>query len=184
MRIIAGNAKGTRLASLGKAELRPTLDRVRESVFNILNPHIQGSCWLDLFAGTGAVSMEAVSRGAARAVMVEPDRAAQGIILKNRANCKFDDSKLVLLKLEAARAMHKLEAAKESFDVVYVDPPFADGLYEPTLNALADGTLLKDDAWVLVEHFHKQALAGNYGRLTEFDKRRMGDTTVSFFAPE
>ncbi len=182
MRIIAGNAKGTRLASLGKADLRPTLDRVRETVFNILSPRIPDSVWLDLFAGTGAISLEALSRGAVRAVMVEPDRAAQEIITKNLARCKINENSVQLLKLEAQRALHKLESEKGGFDFVYIDPPFKEGHYEPTLTTLAEGQLLRSDAWVLVEHFHKQELEGNYGRLTQFDKRRMGDTTVSFFA--
>ncbi len=182
MRIIAGSAKGTRLTSLRKAKLRPTLDRVRESIFNILSSRIHNTSWLDLFAGTGAISLEALSRGADCAVMVEPDQAAQEIIQKNQLHCKMEGSTCVLLALEATRAMQKLEAESASFDFVYVDPPFADGLYEATLNDLGRGPLLKKDAWVLVEHFHKQELAGQYGKLTRFDERRMGDTTVSFFA--
>ncbi|QPJ62851.1 MAG: 16S rRNA (guanine(966)-N(2))-methyltransferase RsmD [Candidatus Nitronauta litoralis] len=184
MRIISGKAKGTRLASLGKAELRPTLDRVRESVFNILSPRIQGSFWLDLFAGTGAVSLEAVSRGATLAMLVEPGKAALEIISKNLARCKFKDQSVQVFRLEALQALKKLEAGKVQFDFVYIDPPFNEKHYDPILSTVGEGSLLKTDSWILVEHFHKEELADCYGKLNRFDQRRMGDTTVSFYAFE
>lgn len=182
MRIIAGTAKGTRLSSLGKSELRPTLDRVRESLFNILSPRIEEARWLDLFAGTGAVSLEAMSRGAACAVMVEPDQTACSIIEKNRSRCKMEEGDILLLRNDALRALQQLESRNEAFDIVYVDPPFAEGFYEPILKVLGEKMLLMPDAWVIVEHFHKQEIADNYGKLTQFDQRRIGDTTLTFFS--
>ncbi len=184
MRLISGKFKGLRLAALGGAEIRPTLDRVRESVFSILADRVPDARVLDLFAGTGAVGLEALSRGARRVVFVEPARQAQALIRKNMEHCRVDASLASLLPIKSDKALESLAQEGAEFEWVYVDPPFDEKLYEPTLTALGQSPILTEDSWVLVEHFHKAALSDRYGKLNRFDLRRMGDTSVSFYCQE
>ncbi len=189
MRIIGGNLKGTKLVSLSGASIRPTLDRVRESLFNQIAPDIEGAIFLDLFAGTGAIGIEAISRGAEKVVFVEPDHRAQKIIYQNLDKCKQfdlgDQSKKknwLLLKYSASQALKILQEREFQFDLVYVDPPFAEELYEETIVELAKGTLLKTPSIVIVEHHHKTILSESYGRLSLKKSRKLGDSNLSFFS--
>ena len=189
MRIIGGRLKGRRLGSLKGADLRPTLDRVRESLFNQLAPDIEDAGFLDLFAGTGAVGIEALSRGAREVVFVENQPTAQTLIYKNLTTCglfpddKDSDAKnWILLKNPALTALSILADRGHAFDLVHVDPPFADDVYAETLTALGKSGLLKPAAQVVVEHFHKKALQESYGRLKQFKSRQLGDTCLTFYA--
>ena len=189
MRVIGGRLKGRRLGSLKGADLRPTLDRVRESLFNQLAEDVPDAWFLDLFAGTGAVGIEALSRGAREVVFVENQPKAQSLIYKNLKTCGLfpeahdqETKNWFLLKPPALGALPILAERGYRFDLVYVDPPFADDVYEKTLTALAKSGLLKDSSQVVVEHFHKNALQQNYGRLNQFKTRQLGDTCLSFYA--
>lgn len=181
MRIIAGKARGTRLGSLKDLSLRPTLDRVRESLFNILMQELEGARVLDLFAGTGAIGIEALSREASRAVFVEPDPAARRLIRANLEKCRIPESQWTLLEMTAHKAIELLESRGSTFRFIYVDPPFEEDLYEATLQALGASSLVAEDGRVVVEHFRKKDLAPNYGKLTLTDFRRLGDTVLSFY---
>ena len=183
MRIISGTARGTRLVSLGSADIRPTLDRVKESFFNQVGPGLEGIAFLDLFAGSGSMGIEALSRGAKSVVFAEPNPKAQHIILQNLEKCKMtgDNPRWDLLKSSALQALKTLKDRELGFDLVYVDPPFADDLYEPTLLGLAASEVLRPDAMVVVEHFHKTVLQKNYDKLEFYKDRRLGDSCLSFF---
>ena len=190
MRVIGGTAKSTPLASLKGAKVRPTLDRVRESLFNQIAGEIAGARFLDLFAGSGAIGIEALSRGAEEVVFVELNSQAQAIIYQNLAKCRFLDSESgekkskhwILLKSNALHALKVLAERGHQFDLVYVDPPYADELYEDTLTALARSGLLEEDAQVIAEHHHKTVLLENYDRLNLFKTRQIGDTCLSFYS--
>ena len=184
MRVISGTARGTRLASLGSADIRPTLDRVKESFFNQVGPGLEGMTFLDLFAGSGSMGIEALSRGADTVVFVEPNPEAQRIILQNLEKCRMtgDSPRWILLKSPALAGLKTIKEKELCFDLVYVDPPFADDLYEPTLLALSLSGILKKDAMVVVEHFHKTVLQKNYDRLEIYKDRRLGDSCLSFFS--
>lgn len=186
MRIISGSARGTKLVSIGSADIRPTLDRVKESFFNQVGPGLEGEAFLDLFAGSGGMGIEALSRGAEKVVFVEPNPEAQSIILQNLEKCKMadDPARWVLLKSPALAGLKSLAERKLDFDLVYVDPPFADDLYEPTLLELAASGLLRPDAMVVVEHFHKTVLRKNYDKLELYKDRRLGDSCLSFYRLE
>ena len=172
MRVIGGTAKSIPLASLRGARVRPTLDRVRESLFNQIAGEIEGARLLDLFAGSGAVGIEALSRGAAEVVFVELNSRAQAVIYQNLAKCRFLDTEgeekksknWILLKSNALHALKVLAERHHRFDCVYVDPPYAKDLYEETLTALAHSGLLAESARVIAEHHHKTALQENYDR--------------------
>ena len=188
MRVISGTARGTRLVDLEDADIRPTLDRVKESFFNQVGPDLTGLSFLDLFAGTGSMGIEALSRGAGQVVFIEKNPQAQLLITRNLKKCRMTEenqaTRWELIKMDTMESLSNLGKKGISFDLVYVDPPFADNLYEACLSRLADSTLLKNDAWVIVEHFHKTGLQERYGRLKSFKNRRLGDSCLSFFKIE
>ncbi len=190
MRVIGGTAKSIPLASLKGARVRPTLDRVRESLFNMIAGEIEGARFLDLFAGSGAIGIEALSRGAAEVVFVEHSSRAQAVIYQNLAKCRFLDSaseekkskNWLLLKSNARHALQTLVERHHQFDLVYVDPPYADDLYEETLMALARSSLLAETAQVIAERHHKTALQESYDKLILTQSRKIGDTCLSFYS--
>ena len=185
MRVISGTARGTHLASLGSADIRPTLDRVKESFFNQGGPGLEGVAFLDLFAGSGSMGIEALSRGAETVVFVEPNPKAQRIIIQNLEKCKMTSNeeplRWDLLKSSALTGLKTLKDRGLGFDLIYVDPPFADNLYEATLLGLSPSGILRRDAVVVVEHFHKTVLLKNYDKLKFYKDRRLGDSCLLFF---
>tara|TARA_Y100001934_G_scaffold217864_1_gene258744 strand:+ start:132 stop:701 length:570 start_codon:yes stop_codon:yes gene_type:complete len=188
MRVISGTARGTRLSDLGETEIRPTLDRVKESFFNQVGPNLVDLNFLDLFAGTGSIGIEALSRGADKVVFVEHNSQAQSLIYRNLEKCRMtvDDQKerWELIKLDVLRSLSVLDEKEALFDLVYIDPPFGENLYQSCLSLLSNSEVLKEEAWVIVEHFHKNKLQQSYGRLKAFKDRRMGDSCLSFFKIE
>ena len=189
MRVIAGQAKGTKLASIKGSQVRPTLDQVRETLFNILGHDLSGEYFLDWFGGSGAVGIEALSRGAEKVVWVENNRQSQDLIYANLKKCRFennDESKSScfdweLLKMGALQALPILEKKSFKFDVIYIDPPFADNLYDKCLTGLSKSPLLKKESLVVVEHDSKNILQEIYGRLFRCDQRQSGSTSLSFY---
>ena len=189
MRVIAGQAKGTKLTSIKSNQVRPTLDQVRETLFNILGYDLSGEYFLDWFGGSGAVGIEALSRGAEKVVWVENNRQSQDLIYTNLKKCRFennDESELSyfaweLLKMDALQALPILEKKSLKFDVIYIDPPFADNLYEKCLIGLSKSQLLKKESLIVVEHHNKNILQDIYGRLLRSDQRQSGDTSLSFY---
>ncbi len=191
MRVIAGTARGTRLGALNGASIRPTLDRVKESFFNKVGQTLEGAVFLDLFAGTGSMGIEALSRGAEKVVFVENDHRAQSLIYSNLERCHFGpdgieagEKNWVLLKSSAMHALSMLREKGNRFDIVYVDPPFADGLYEECLLALARSNLLTESSLVIAEHHHKNALQKKYDKLTLQSERKLGDSCLSYYQLE
>ena len=189
MRVIAGQAKGTKLTGLKGACVRPTLDRVRESLFNILEHDLSGEYFLDWFGGTGAVGIEALSRGAGKVVWVENNLQAQKLIYANLKKCRFwngeGESKCtnwVLLKMDALQAVSVLGKRSFQFDIIYMDPPFADDLYAKCLTTLSKSQLLKLSSLVVVEHHHKNVIQKFYDKLQLMDQRRVGDTYLSLYS--
>ena len=188
MRVIAGQAKGTKLVSIKSSQVRPTLDQVRETLFNILGHDLSGEYFLDWFGGSGAVGIEALSRGAKKVVWVENNRQSQDLIYANLKKCRFENNKSELpcfawelLKMGALQALPILEKKSLKFDVIYIDPPFADNLYEKCLIGLSSSQLLKKESLIVVEHHNKNILQDIYGRLFRSDERQSGDTSLSFY---
>ena len=189
MRVIAGQAKGTKLTSIKGSQVRPTLDQVKETLFNMLGHDLSGEYFLDLFGGSGAIGIEALSRGAEKVVWVENNRQAHDLIHANLKKCRFennDESKSScfdweLLKMGALQALPILEKKSFKFDVIYIDPPFAENLYEKCLIDLSKSQLLKEEALIVVEHHNKNVLQELYGKLLLNDQRQSGDTSLSFY---
>lgn len=149
MRIIAGTARSLPLKTISGLDTRPTTDRIKETLFNMLNPYLLDCRFLDLFAGSGQIGLEAVSRGARSAVFVENSKKAANCIDENIKFTKFTE-KCVLLVRDAVSAIHQLEGT-ESFDVVFMDPPYGTGMEEGVLRALAGSGLLHDESIIIVE---------------------------------
>jgi 16S rRNA (guanine966-N2)-methyltransferase len=180
LRVIAGSAKGRRLATLQTLALRPTPDRVREALFNILGVQINGAAVLDLFAGSGAVGLEALSRGARLAVFVEAHEPACRLIEKNLRRCVLYQQASVWCR-DVLSAIPVLKMQGQTFDVIFLDPPYQTSLVEDTLYRLGDGHLLTGDGRVIAEHFFKRALLERYGRLRHVRMARFGEVALSFY---
>jgi len=170
MRVIAGEAKGRRLHAPGGRRVRPSAARFRESAFGILaHRHaIEGARVLDLFAGTGALGIEALSRGAASLVAVEQSRHAAQALRDNLAACGFADRAEVLVQ-EIDAALGRLARQERRFDLVLIDPPYHSGLVEPTLRAIVAHCLTEPGGRVLVEHARDEAV----GATTPFESELM-----------
>ena len=179
MRIIAGEFRGRRLAAV-KGRIRPTSDRVREAIFSVLGPAVVEARVLDLFAGTGALSLEALSRGAGHAVLVEDHPTALNILRRNIKDLGLE-SRTRVLALPVAKALKKLAGWGEQFSLVFLDPPYERGLALKTLTALQSFGLLLPEAKLIAEHSQREALPELVGRLTLIQSRRYGDTQVAFY---
>ena len=148
MRIIAGTARGARLKAPKGIDTRPTADRVKESLFSILGQRVRGARVLDLFAGTGGLGLEALSRGAAAAVFV--DRATIPLIRENAAHTHLLE-RAQFLRQDVFTAVSRLAAAEERFDLIFCDPPYEKGLWQRVLSVLDESPLLSPGALVMVE---------------------------------
>ncbi len=178
MRIIGGTARGRTLTAPAGARTRPTQDYVRESLFNIIRWDIADARVLDLFAGTGALSLEAVSRGAASAVMADMDRAACAAIEKNMESTRLG-GKCRLIPRDYRAAMDLLARERQRFDVVFLDPPYKMENTGEICAALYDKGLLAGEFLIVVEHRRGMAPLLD-ARFEAFDIRRYGDTEITF----
>jgi 16S rRNA (guanine966-N2)-methyltransferase len=181
LRIIAGDYKGLRLATPRGERLRPTADRVREAIFNILGYDLSELWVLDLFAGTGAMGLEALSRGAGFVVMVDQHPAAIRLIGRNLAACGNPEHTRVY-KLDLRRGLKGLINQNYSFDLVFLDPPYGRGLTQRCLEQLGTGKLLNAAATVVSEHATDENLTSTYGCLHRQTMRVYGTTGVSFYS--
>ncbi len=185
MRVIAGQYRSRTLRSLPGLEIRPTADRLRETLFNVLcagDPDaLAESVWLDLYAGTGAVGIEALSRGARMLYFAESSQAASDLIAKNLKSLGIARSFLIL-KMDAGKALRQLEAAGNVADYVFLDPPYSmQEEYAKTLAALAESKLLHEQSLVIAEHQKKFDPGETFGNLRRYRKLVQGDAALSFY---
>lgn len=182
MRIVAGTARGRAIEGPKPTSkhIRPTADRVRETIFNVLGQFLDGQGVLDLYAGTGALGLEAVSRGAGRAVLVDQDREAQALCRKNTEGLGFS-AQVELLAQPVARAVEALGRKGERFELIFADPPYAARVVETVLEAVTGAGLVSPGGMVVVEHDKREDSPEQHAGLTREDQRRFGDTLVSFY---
>ena len=179
MRVIAGTLKGRRLSSPSWDGLRPTSDKLRETLFNILTPRIVGARVLDGFAGTGALGIEALSRGAASVVFVERDRRAQGLIAANLAHCRVETGYTVeRVSLARCTAAWRADPVFERFDIVLLDPP-----YDQRPDAILEDAAftIGPDGLIVLEHARRTSVPDVAGELTRTRQVHSGDSTLSFY---
>lgn len=163
--------------------VRPTAGKVKQSLFDILPRDFSTMSMLDLFAGTGNVSIEALSRGADRAVLVEASERAAAVTRKNLDRLGFS-ARSQVWALPVARALRLLARRRETFDLIFLDPPYDHRLVGVTLKLIAQGDLLIPAGTVVAEHSARENVKSSYGTLNLHDQRRYGDTFLSFFKSE
>lgn len=180
MRVIAGHVRGHRIKHPRGAWLRPTSDRVKEALFSILGHDLTGFIVLDLFAGTGNLTIEALSRGASRVVLVDSSARAGQLIRANLRRFGFTRRAQVVIK-PVRVALRSLAANGCAFDLICLDPPYDKGLVAKVLSQLADGVLLREGGVVVAEHSPREEVSHSYGDLRRTEQRRYGETVLSFF---
>jgi 16S rRNA (guanine966-N2)-methyltransferase len=180
MRVIGGNARGRRLKAPKGQGVRPTSARVKESLFNILPHDLTGMKVLDLFAGTGNLTIEALSRGASEAILVDSSSRSGKAIRENLRKLDLADRTRVWIT-PVSRALRSLARSGQSFDLIFLDPPYERRLLEPALKIIAEGALLRPSGVVIAEHSARESVERHYGTLALKDQRRYGDTLLSFY---
>jgi len=183
MRIIAGNYRGRHLKSPPSLDVRPTSDRLRETLFNILAPRINEVRFLDLCAGSGAVGIEALSRGASHATFVDKSRKICGLIEANLDLCRVPEDQTEVFNSEALEFLHQSESRQLTpWDIVYFDPPYQENYLRVLEYVGANPSkLLTETGIVIVEHYHKNQLPEEIGKLTRTRLLKQGDATLSFY---
>ena len=183
MRVIGGTLRGKKLISFKGKNIRPTSDRIKESLFNIISPYLDDEVRVaDFFAGTGNLGIEALSRGAEEAVFVEKDKNSLAIIRKNIDLCRVKEKSSVI-PLETDKGIALLEKQKKAFDIIFLDPPYNQGLANETLEVLGQSVLV-EGAIVIAEYSSQEKIKEHYGKLKMKDTRRYGGTSLSFFTGE
>ena len=176
MRVTGGIGKGRKLKVPAGLRVRPTSDKVKQALFNILGEKVEGVHFLDLFAGIGGIGIEALSRGADRVVFVDDSRESLHVLMQNIEQTGFSKrAQIVASKVETF-----VKRTSEQFDIVFLDPPYSHAL-EPLLNCLAESAILRADSVVIAEHFKKQPAPVRAGKLTLFREAKYGDTVLAFY---
>jgi 16S rRNA (guanine(966)-N(2))-methyltransferase RsmD len=183
MRIIAGELKGRRLRTLEGLKIRPTSDRLRETLFNILAPRISDARFLDLCAGSGAVGIEAFSRGAASVTFIESSRRAASLIEENLEHCGVAAQAQVHNR-DALAALKLLSGKDAQFDIIYFDPPYESHIYSPVLELIGKTALLARGGVLVAEHRGAAILNRDYGDLRPYREVKQGDSRLTFYAHE
>ena len=177
MRIIAGQAKGHRINCLQGSSIRPTQDRVREAIFSSLSVKVVGARVLDLFAGTGALGLEALSRGAQQAVFVDKDPQTIRLIKENSQHCKLDQNTTIIQK----DVFEYLNSQQGQYDLIFADPPYYKGYYDQLLLVIDQKQLLSPEGTLVIEIPRELALPAPIGSLTCQKTRKYGITTIGYY---
>ncbi len=179
MRIISGKARGTKLYTLEGTNTRPTLDRVKESIFNIIQNEIEGATVLDLFAGSGAIGLECLSRGAKKAILCDKSKEAVEIIKRNIEKTHMEEcAKIVNTDFETC--LEKLK--NEQFDIIYIDPPYATDYIFKSLKKIKEIGIAKEESIIIIETDDEQRILKDIGNIEIkiVDKRKYGRATIIF----
>lgn len=176
MRIISGSRRGHKLLEFTGQDVRPTTDRVKESVFNIIQSFIPDARVLDMFSGSGALSFEALSRGADSAVCIDTDKRSVDIIRKNAQALRFED-RCEILNMSCMDYVNR-DCGK--FDVIFLDPPYNKGFIEPALDAIVKNELLSDDGVIMLESDNTD-FYGEVEGLTIYRQRKYGRTFITVY---
>ena len=178
MRIIAGDYKGRRLQSPQDYSIRPTTDKVKEALFSILTAKIWGSRVLDLFAGTGNLGIEALSRGAETCVFADSSRESLRLIRENIAHCKAEEG----ARVEAGDYRKILGNQTEPFDIILLDPPYNKGLLDECFRLIAENELLAEDGVIVAEHRREEKMPEKLHGFQKQKERRYGIVMLSIYA--
>ncbi|MEA1960374.1 MAG: 16S rRNA (guanine(966)-N(2))-methyltransferase RsmD [Bacillota bacterium] len=181
MRVITGSAKGKKLLAPTGMDTRPITDRIKEALFNVLSYDIQDAGFLDLFAGSGSVGIEALSRGASRVVFVEKSSKVVKIIQDNLHNCHFDSDYQVYC-LDVFRAIQDLHRKGERFDYIYVDPPFTnEAIFIEFMKAIDQVDLLSDDGMLIIRARRKKEMPEALTTIERIKTKDYGESTLHYY---
>lgn len=178
MRIVSGTFKGRRLSSFKGMDIRPTSDKVREAIFNILPREFPFKKVLDLFAGTGAMGLEALSRGAIEAAFVDGNAESIAVIRKNLEACGAHQARV--FRSDAAASLRQFSRKGEKFDLIIIDPPYSSTLLKESLETIDREGLLAPGGVIVAETGKRMGLVAGLKALEVYDERRYGDTVVYF----
>ena len=188
MRIIGGTARGRKLTAPGKRfgnVIRPTSDRAREALFSIIGQRVEDAVVLDLFAGSGAIGLEALSRGARAVTFVDSNRLVAGLIERNLETCGFSERALVICRdLSKNLAFLTTNQPRVRFDLVFLDPPYGRGMAVETLRKLDNTDLCGERCLIIAEDEFRAGLPENVGRFRLVDRRHYGEVGFWFYRPE
>jgi len=180
MRIIAGTARGARLKMVPGQHVRPTVDRVKESLFQVIGPFFDGEWALDLFAGTGSLGLEALSRGVERAIFVDQSRVSIETVRVNVEATRMKE-RAELYRLDARTALKMLQERGLRFRLIFLDPPYHEKFLLPVLKQLSTGDLLTEDGVVIAEYASREAPPEQIGSLVQFRQLTYGETMISLY---
>ena len=180
MRIVAGKNKGNILKSPKDLSVRPTSEKVREAVFDILGTSVEETCFLDLFAGTGAVGIEALSRGAKKVIFIEKEQKCIKIIKENLE--KTDNSQnAIVYKIDFMSGLKLLARKNYLLDYIFLDPPYSRGLVNISLLEISKLPILRHNGLVIAQHYKKEKVIENLNNLSLHNQRRYGECYLSFY---
>lgn len=179
MRIISGKYKGRNLVSFSATHLRPTMDRVKETIFNKWMMYVQEAQVADLFSGTGNLGIEALSRGAAHVTFVEKNNKSIGIIEKNIEMLKIDKNEYEMRRQDVLSFL-KSEKNKK-FDLIFIDPPFTEKMAHDVMEALSVSSIFYDETRIVIESIKQERIDKQYNQLECYDQIDYGDKFLSFF---
>lgn len=180
MRVISGEFRGRKLDKLEGMDIRPTSDRVKESLFNMLGVRLIDCSFLDLFAGTGGIGIEAFSRGATEVVFIDESSNSIKVLKGNLEKLKILDS-VKVYNTDYINAISHLAADSKSFDIIFIDPPYMKGFEKNALIHISEKKLLKEDGIIVVEHDLKDSMPEQTGSLNLHRQKKYGNTMLSFY---
>lgn len=180
MRIISGLAKGRKILSPDSMETRPTLDRIKESIFNIIQNKVYDATVTDIFSGTGSLGLEAASRGAKQCYLVDRSPSAYSYLKKNVENLKFEDI-CTTLNMDAYESLKHYDKKGITFDIIFIDPPYAKNMIPKAVEMVFQMNLLKEDGIIVTKIDSGEEIYEGYETIKLYDKRKYGNTTVCFY---
>jgi len=177
LRIIAGEYRGRKLKTLSGQQTRPTMDKIKESIFHRLGPFFSGGQCLDLFAGSGALGIEALSRGFERAVFIDRNRQAVKTIRQNLQLLQIPKERVIVWQLDALQALRRLGKMNDSFQMIFIDPPYYQINFSKLLTEIEQHRLLTGDGIIYCEHGADEKLTNQVGLLNQYQQISYGQTT-------
>ncbi|MBZ4668512.1 MAG: rsmD [Defluviitaleaceae bacterium] len=178
LRVIAGSAKGHKLKVPKGFETRPTTDKIKESLFNIIAPDLFDCSFLDLYSGTGAIGIEALSRGAKKAVFIDKSPVCKKIIEENLLHTKLNHLGIVY-QCSVNAGLDLLKERNECFDIIFMDPPYAEDVIDETIMKIADYGLLNDSGYIIIEHASEKSIS-NLDKFQLWKEKNYKTTTMTF----
>lgn len=183
LRVISGKVRGLKLNAPKNEDVRPTTDRVKESLFNIINSYIMDSKVLDLFAGTGSLGIECLSRGAKECVFVDISKESISIVKSNIKKARVENESSII-NSDFNDAIKKLQVQNKKFDVIFMDPPYYKDMFVKALESIDNAKLLEYEGIIIIEHDTKDTFPERIGSLEKNRSKKYGNTTLTFYKME